>query len=168
MVEEPPPAPKPRKRRRWLRRALIGGGVAVALFVVLSIIAAFMLGLGWPTEAPTASLVVIPLPDGFAVAHRGGDPLPFERLEILVSKGTERVSIRISDGNHYKVGDMLTVRLTAPPRVAVDGRVLPVEAQGSVGVGSGDAIEIRMTYRGVKPPEGPGTVPILSPRVQLP
>lgn len=96
---------------------VIGVILMVAITVILAaVIAAFVFGMGTPTQAPQASVVITSTSTStgnITLTHRGGDNIDLNKLKTIIEQGTSRSVINLVNGtstNFFVVGDSLIIR----------------------------------------------------------
>jgi len=95
---------------------VIGVILMVAITVILAaVIAAFVFGMGTPTQAPQASLVISSTSssaDTVNITHRGGEAIDLLKTKAIVEQGTGRLTIATlnsSTSQFIQVGDEIGI-----------------------------------------------------------
>jgi flagellin-like protein len=99
---------------------VIGTILMVAITVILAaVIAAFVLGMGTPTQAPQAQIVISSTSattGNITLTHRGGDSIDLNKVKGIVEQGSGRNIINLlnSTGTQtFNVGDNLIIKEAA-------------------------------------------------------
>ncbi len=97
---------------------VIGVILMVAITVILAaVIAAFVFGMGTPTKAPQASLVISSSSatyDTVNITHRGGDAIDLAKTKGIIEQGSNRMVIDTlsSTTNTFQVGDEIGITVS--------------------------------------------------------
>lgn len=95
---------------------VIGVILMVAITVILAaVIAAFVFGMGTPTQAPQASLTISSSSsssDYINITHRGGDSIDLYKTRAIIEQGSNRMTIATLNSTvsqTIQVGDMIGI-----------------------------------------------------------
>ncbi len=100
---------------------VIGVILMVAITVILAaVIAAFVFGMGTPTAAPQASIVISSTSattDTINLTHRGGEAIDLGKVKAIITQGSNRMEIAAlnstTGASFFQVGDEIGISVTS-------------------------------------------------------